>query len=255
MQHEAYLALLSKQNNAQYKKLTPKPKSDKPPPEKKEPEEEEEDDGIDETKAPRSLVDGCEKSKLNLTALIRGNDPLASKMIENTAIRLLESLYGNCDFYQKGAAQAIVKQMIKDKIESFEELKLKNPEYNKIYYKMLQGTSSGYPALSEYFSLNNKNPKPIYFRYATKTVLKAALGEKFAAEVFELERKRWEKNHRCKVMVKEDFLNLAKTKHGMDEMSALALIDFENKNKGASQVHFDSTGKIRAFHSAEKADR
>lgn len=248
--HQAYLTLLSNQHDDRFKSL------EKKKPKKNPPDDPEVKTAKTETKkkekktqenAPRAIQDGCEKSKFNLISLVQGHKSDAHTVLEQIAAALIENLYGSCSFYKKGAAQTIVKQMIQSKIESLEELQMHNPELNHIYYKMLKGTSTGFPALSEYFSLSKEAKAPIYFRFASKPVLQAALGESFAQMVFDAELKNWQKNKKCKAMTKEEFLALAKEKN---TLLIPALFDFDNKHKGLGQVHHED--KIRAFHTVSQ---
>lgn len=247
-QHQAYLALLSKQNEYVFNSKKEKPKSNgngQPL--------EEHDFSPDEGDAePRSNNLGFEKSKLNIYPMIHGTDPLASKTLQLMTMRLIEILYGDCDFYMKDAAHEIVKQMIKDKIDNLEGVRLKNQKLDAIYYQMLKGTNTGYPALSEYITLDQGN-KSIFFRYASKTVLRAVLGEGCAKSVFDAEKNNWLKDKRKKVITKDELTELV----GKDRSSNLptelidVLINCQNVEKGFSQTYKEGGEKIRAVHAVK----
>ena len=181
--------------------------------------------------------------------MIHGTDPLAAKTLELIAMELIEILYGKCDFYVRDAAHEIVKQMIKDKIENLGAVRLKNPKLDEIYYKMLKGTNTGYPALSEYMTLDQGSAS-IFFRYASKTVLRAALGEHCAKSVFDTEKKNWLKDKRKKVITKDELKEII----GKDRSSNLptelmdVLLNCGNVEKGFSQTYKEGGEKIRAVH-------
>jgi hypothetical protein len=242
-EHIAYIKLIAMQNKSLFKpKKTITSKEHKEntpqPPKADDPE-------------PRSINEGLEKSKLNLFAMIHGNNPQMQQVSEKIALRLLEILYGSCSFYNKAEAKNIVHQMIVQKIESFEELELASEQ---MYYKMLKGTNTGYPALGEVFRICKEEPKPIYFRYATKPLLRAAVGETLANKVFDAEIKQWMQNKSKKVMLKKNFIELLKSEHS--SLVPLGLVgkffNFDWKNKGQRQVFQNKKEKIRALHQAEK---
>ncbi len=252
-QRHAYLKLLSNQHHQLYKSMKKKAiKATNPPPPP---------NPVDKTpkevdKKPRSSTEGYEKSKLNLIMMLSSDQPQVQKTLEETAIRLIDILYSPYKFYNetpvKDIARTIVKQIIKDKIECFEELRFDNIEMNKIYYKMLKGTNTSYPALSEYFSLNKQIKSAIYFRYASKPVLRALLGDGLAKSVFDAELKNWEKNKLRKVLPKEDFIAL--TKNDPQALIKAEILDFSTKHKGPIQIHHEISEKIRAIHPVESVE-
>ncbi|MGH2638636.1 MAG: hypothetical protein ACRDF4_05060, partial [Rhabdochlamydiaceae bacterium] len=94
-QHHAYLKLLSDQNEKFFeskKEKIPKIPSKEKQEKTRVPKENE--------KEPRSINDGCETSKLHLITLIHGDNPHVKHALEQTAIRLIEILYGSYDFYK-----------------------------------------------------------------------------------------------------------------------------------------------------------
>ena len=244
--HKAYLALLSEQNKYLFNS-----KKEKTPGTGGNPQEEQEHSPDENDAEPRSENLGLEKSKLNIYQMIHGTDPLAHKTLEQITMRLMDSLYGEYEFYKnvKDAAHYIVKQMVKDKIESLEEVQLKNPKLDDIYYKMLKGTNTSYPALNEYVTIDKSNAT-IFFRYASKTVLRAAFGESCAKKVFDAEKKNWLKDKRKKVLKKEDLSNLIRGDHSCLLPLELvdALLNCQNVEKGSTQIYKEGGEKIRAVH-------
>lgn len=244
--HESYHALLSKQNEKTFKSKKGKYKAGDKKPLKKRDKTPQAGD-----REPRSCLDGCDGSKLNLYAMIHGIDPDIKHVLEQSAIRLIESLYHGYPFYNsaqtKDIAHTLVKQMIRQEANSLEEVKFDDRQLQLIYYKMLKGTNTGYPSLLEYVSLNPKTDS-IYFQYASKPVLKGVLGERFAEKVFALEKKQWEKNKYCKALVKDKFMELVTTEHtSLVPFNLIKpIFNFKKDKKGVVQIY--KTAKIRAKH-------
>lgn len=238
VEHQAYLKLLSQQNMDSFKpKKTNSPARSSHASKKGERPE------------PRSILDGCPQSKLNVFSMIHGNHPQRTHTLAQISIKLIENLYGSCDFYRssplKDIAHTIVHQMIDQKIHTLEELKIDNEKLGLIYYKMLKGTNTGYPSLTEYLCLNSKKPSPIYFRYATKPVLRATLGETVATHLFDLEKERWQKNKLYQALLKEEFMPFINTQL---PTLTLDIFDFTNTSKEPPEIHREEKEKIRAFH-------
>lgn len=241
-QHAAYHALLSKQNKEAFKKYRKKDDKDKIE-RKKEPKAVENED-----KAPRAFHDGSEASKMNIYALYDTGNPQLQHHVKQTLIRLIEILYGSYAFAKgKDVAFSIVKQLMEKEVESLEEVKFKSPALDAIYYKMLKGTNTSYPALSEYVRIDKK-VKPIHFKYAPKEVLRAALGEELASKLFELERKKWRENHASKALTKDNFEALLQADPKAPRELMNLLFNFELVKKGAAQIHREKHEKIRAIH-------
>ena len=250
--HKTYLNLLTKQSQESFtqkkdetakaglenkEKRTKKPAS--PP-------------GADD-KPPRSFHDGCEESKINLSFLYEAQNSELQFFLKQTMIRLIELLYGPCDFYKsagiKDAAFLIVKELMKEKIDSLENLKFDNLALDAIYYKMLIGTNTGYPSLHEYVRFGEKTVPPINFRYAPKEVLQAALGDGLAKAVFEKEHNAWQKKKSLKALRRKDFETLAKST--LNEPLINAAFRFKNDAKSPLQIHREKNEKIRALHKAQ----
>ncbi len=249
VQHKTYLHLISEQNKKLFKKYQKSQPQDAeknlkphPPKDKKTQKKRQE---------PRLSHEGYEKSKLNLIPLIHGDVSALKPLLERTAIRLIEILYGGCAFYTsssvKDIARTIVKHMMEEKIESLEELTFKNNKpLEQVYYKMLKGTNTGYPSLSEYICFNKKEKTtPIFFYYASKPVLRAALGEEFAKKVFDLEMKNWLEDSKCKALNRSQFTALL-TSSKLDSQIE-SLMNFNRRNKGLRQIGQAEKEKIRAL--------
>ncbi len=248
-QHVAYHALLSKQNIESFEKYKKEIEGGETPAGKPKSQVKEHN----EEKAPRAFHDGAEGSKMNIYALYDTGNPKLQHHVKETLIRLIEILYGSYEFAKgKDMAYSIVKQMMEKEIESLEDVKFKSRELDAIYYKMLKGTNTSYPALSEYVRIDKK-AKPIYFRYAPKQVIRAALGEELAAKVFELEKKNWRENHASKALKKVDFEPLLKADPKVPQELVNLLFNFKNDKKGTAQIHCEEHEKIRALHLINKS--
>lgn len=149
-----------------------------------------------------------ETSKLNLWPLFKGEDVSLSAILYDSAVELIKILYKDADFYKdendKGLAKAIVDEMLKKKGESFSELSPRDERLAAIYYKMLKGTNTSYPALEEYFSLEKTNKKPVIWRYASAPVLEAILGADALKLILTTEKTFWEANHYKAALSKEE---------------------------------------------------
>lgn len=246
-QHAAYHKLLSKQNKEAFKRYRKDPPKgpDKP---QKQPQTKEK-----EEKAPRAFHDGAEGSKMNIYALYDTSNPQLKHAVQETLIRLIDILYGSCEFAKgKDVAYSIVKQLMEKEVESLEEVKFKSRELDEIYYKMLRGTNTSYPALGEYVRIDKK-AKPIVFSYAPKQVIRAALGEDLAAKVFEVEKKNWRENHFLKALKKVDFKAFLEADPKVPGELLDLLFNFQKDRKGAAQIHREEHEKIRALHLLNEA--
>lgn len=241
--HDTYLSLLSQQQKELYQQRKPETKSS-PSAKSISPKK-----GSSENF--RDHQHGADASKLYLFAMIHDSDEAVRLSIQKIACRLIENLYSACDFYQtankKEIAQTIVNEMCTQKIKTLEALKLKDPELDTIYYKILKGTSSGYPTLAEYCHLGKTLGAPIHFRFASTPVMQAAIGKELAAKLFNLEIKNKEENSRVRALKKKAFIQLVKAdaSSGIPSDVLIKLFDYKNKKKGISQSCKDGRGKIR----------
>ncbi|MGR3912039.1 MAG: hypothetical protein QRY71_01845 [Candidatus Rhabdochlamydia sp.] len=208
----------------------------------------------------RELKTGCEGSKLNLWDMIHGENKELQNALETIFIHMLEALYATYPFYQvpyyPSLAKTVAQEMITQKITTFEELTFQDPLLDHLYYKMIQGTSSSYPSLKEYCLLENGKREPIYFRFASKTLLQAALGSSLASRIFLLEEKLYQEHFPRKVLKKELFMQeaLYHLPSWITPSLLLKLLNFQNKQKGLPQFSLESPQKIRAYHTVKKTE-
>jgi len=239
--HTAYHALLSKQNRNAFKRF----KKEVPP---SETERRKSQAPKKEKKAPRAFHDGAEGSKMNIYALYDRGNPQLQHCVKQTLIRLIEILYGSYEFAKgKDVAYSIVTQIMENEAESLEKVKFKSSDLDAIYYKMLKGTNTSYPPLGEYVRIDKK-AKPIHFKYAPKEIIRAALGEEIAAQIFDREKK----NHALKGLNKVDFEAVLTTDAKFPRERIKLLFNFKNDKKGTAQIHREKNEKIRAVHPANE---
>lgn len=206
------------------------------------------------TKKPKRYQDvrhqrkGYESSKLNLSILWNKSDPMLYRMVYETAVRLLERLYQEADFYREAKdphlAQTLLNALIEKKGERFIDLFPSDPKLSKIYYKMLKGTNTGYPSLEEYFTLTSiGNQPPVRFRYASALLLEAVLGKRAAEEMMKEEK---EPGH-SGVLTQEElrsFLQKHSTLH-FSTNEIFSLLSFDPKDKGDPHAFCDPQTQIR----------
>lgn len=264
-EHRSYLSLLSKQNKDRFGKKRPSKEKQTPPPPRTppDPNDEEEDDrqarfanktGQDY----RDVQMGCEGSKINLWLLIHGQNTQLREALQKTLARLIQILYEPYSFYKtsnkRDIAQEIIKAMIDQKIESFERLQFSDLELDAVYYAMIKGTNTGYPPLTEYCRLEKDSTPPIRFRFASKPVIRAAIGEELSQKVFSLEKKNHAQNKRFHALTQEQLLDLARKypTSGVSDSLLKDLFFFKNEGKGLPQISLEKRVKIRAFHEAKE---
>jgi len=256
--HSAKLTLISKQADKDFKRIASKKpssesKSDalQPPAERKAKEKPSRPPVYKEKREKRY---GLGSSKLNLWPLLKGDDLALSDALYKSTIKLLQILYQDADFYKAShdpnLAQKIVQAMLeKKKAEDFSQLFPDGP-LAAIYYKMLKGTNTGYPALEEYFKIekNNKTP-PINWAYASIPVLQAVLGKETTQRILAAEKSNWEKNHRTRVLTKEQLRTLLQNHPSPDfDLNRLETVFcFDKKGKGLPHVYIEEKSKVMAM--------
>jgi hypothetical protein len=255
--NNAKLILISKQADKEFKKIAHKKPSTEskladgmqPPEERKAKNKPSRPPAYKEKRDKRY---GFESSKINLWPLLKGDDAALSDALYKSTIKLLQILYQDADFYKAARdpdlAQKIVQAMLEKKKEDFSELFPKGPLAN-IYYKMLKGTNTGYPALEEYFKIekNGKTP-PINWAYASIPVLQAVLGEETTQRILAAEKASWEKNHRKRILTKEQLRALLQahpTPH-FDINRLETVFCFDRKGKGLPHVYIEEKSKVMA---------
>ncbi len=244
-QNRAKLGLISKQAEADYKKNQARKKDGK-------------SDGSSEPKEKNGKVPvykdrrnkrcGLESSKFNLWPLLNNN---SSSNLYDSAIRLIQILYQDADFYKNerdpNLAEKILEEMISQKGEDLSQLFPKNVISN-IYYKMLKGTNTGYPPLGEYFKIEKSDKAPIQWCYATTPILRAVLGDAATNRILAAEKAAWEENHRKKVLPKETLRELLQqhTNPDFDINKLETIFWFDKKGKGSRQTYVEKQNKVMA---------
>lgn len=203
-------------------------------------------------KEKRSKRYGLESSKINLWPLLKGDDNSLSDALYKTTIKLFQILYQDADFYKDARdpllAKNVVDVILKKKGEDFSELFPEGPLAD-IYYKMLRGTNTGYPALQEYFKIEKIDKKPpINWAYASIPVLRAVLGEETTKRILAAEKANWEKNHRKRVLTKEELKTLLQTHPSSDfDINRLETVfSFDRRGKGLPHVYIEEKSKVMA---------
>ncbi len=245
--NRAKLGLVSKQAEADYKISQPK-KSDK---DKNNPKEPKEKNGkVSVYKDKRNKRCGLESSKFNLWPLFKEGS--SSIYLYRSAIRLIQILYQDADFYKNAPdphlAKKILDEMISKKGEDLSQLFSQNQELAKMYYKMLRGTNTGFPPLGEYFKIEKSEKAPIQWCYATTPLLRAVLGDDATNRILAAEKAAWEENHRKRILPKETLRELLKKHPNPDfDINQLETIFwFENSNKGTPHTYIEKQIKVMA---------
>lgn len=253
-QNRAHLALMSKQAEADYKtsEIKKPTEKDNNSPHQTTQTPKEQKDKISVFKDKRSKRTGRESSKFNLWPLINDKNKTASISLYKSAIKLIQILYKDADFYKKAKdpelAQKILNEMIAKKKEDFTELFPDNPLLSEIYYKMLKGSNTGYPPLREYFKNEKTDKAPIQWAYASTPVLQAILGEEATKRILAAEKTAWEANHRTKILPKETLRTLLQSHSNSDfDVGQLeAIFSFDRREKGAPHIYVDNKSKVTA---------
>lgn len=244
-QKNAKLCLISEQAAIEYKKL----KKRKTPGEKK-----------PKAKNPAKVIaypdirnkrHGLDSSKFNLWPLFNKENNTPSVALYKSAIRLIQILYQDADFYKAehdpDLARKIIDEMVSKKGEDFSQLFPTN-ELATIYYKMLKGTNTGYPSLEEYFKIEKTTNPPINWAYATTPILQAALGEAATHRVLAAEKASWEKDHHKKILTEEDLRALLQ-KHSntdFDINNLKTFFCFDRREKGLPHLYIEEKSKVVA---------
>ena len=201
---------------------------------------------------PRHERRRYEASKLNLSILWTKSDPTLYQIVYETAIRLLEILYQNADFYREtpgpNLARTLLNALLEKKGDSFLDLFPTDPQLAKIYYKMLKGTNTGYPALEEYFSLTTENHPPVRFRYASAPLLEAVLGKPTAAFIMNEEKIAASKPGSKGILTHEQLLTLLQKEPSplLSTNHLTTVFSFTNRDKGDPRAFLDPETQIMA---------
>jgi hypothetical protein len=238
----AHLVLISEQAKKEFKKTQPRDDSGKS-------EKESKDDESAKFVEHRNDRSGMDDSKFNLWPLLHQRDPALADFLQDRAAKLIEILYKDADFYNPHLAQQIIGEIAGKDASNFLELFPEDEKLAAIFYKMVKGTNTGYPALDEYFKIESKvEDGKIQFRYASTPVLRAIFGEDLTYKILALERVNWEKNHHTKILTKEQLTQLIKS-HGSKvfDVNHLDLIfTFNHKKDGIPHAQVDDKIKVMA---------
>lgn len=248
-QHRAHLTLMSKQAEAEYKMSERK----KPtvPDNPQTPATKEKKEKIPVYKDKRSKRYGLESSKVNLWPLLNDKNKTVSSTLYKSAIKLIQILYQDADFYKEAAdpklAQKILDEMIAKKKDDLTGLFPEDEFLAGIYYKMLKGSNTGYPPLGEYFKIEKTDQPPIQWAYASTPVLRALLGDSTTKTILETEKTAWEANHRTKTLPKETLrVLLQKSNSGFDVSQLTTIFLFDKREKGSPHTYVDGKSKVTA---------
>lgn len=239
--HRAKLGLITKQAEAEYKKgLTKKPKNSNPTSKGKDQKAVYQD--------PRNQREGFDSSKFNLWPLLHNTDMTKYPVLKRSAIRLIQILYQDDDFYKKARdpdlAEKIIDALILEKREELTQIPKKVPA--DIYYKMVKGTNTGYPALGEYFKIEKVAKAPIQWAYATTPILRAVLGDEATKRVLEAERAAWDEDHHKRAMPKEALrdLLLKQSNPDFDITHLETFFSFDKIKKGSPLIYIEDQNKV-----------
>jgi hypothetical protein len=248
--NRAKLGLISKQAEADYNQTRKSGrKSNESPNVPREPKEKK--DKLPVYKDKRNKRCGLEASKFNLWPLLNDKDMNKHMALKKSAVRLIQILYQDADFYKNERdpllAEKILEEMISQKGEDLSQLFPKKlpPE---IYYKMLKGTNTGYPQLEEYFKLEKSDKASIQWSYATTPILRAVLGDDATNRVLAAEKASWEENPLKRVLPKETLKELLQKNTTSDfDINQLEDIFLFNKSgKGSPHSYIEKQNKVMA---------
>lgn len=245
--NRAKLGLISKQAEADYKRSQTSKKSGKSNELSNLSKDSKEKIPVYKDKRNERL--GLNSSKFNLWPLL--NNKNSSSCLYNSAIRLIQILYQDADFYKNERdpklAEHILEEMISQKGEDLSQLFPKKLS-SEIYYKMLKGTNTGYPPLGEYFKIEKSEKAPIQWCYATTPILRAVLGDDATNRILAAEKTTWEENHHKRVLPKETLKELLQNYSNPDfDISQLETIFwFENTKKGSPHTYVEKQNKVMA---------
>jgi hypothetical protein len=250
-QNRAKLGLISKQAEADYKASQARKPGEKPnesPNVSQEPKEKK--DKIPVYKDKRDKRYGLESSKFNLWPLCHhSKSDIEYNALSKSAIRLIQILYQDADFYKKAKdpklAEKILLEMISQQGEELSQLFPKTVS-SDIYYKMLKGSNTGYPPLGEYFKIEKSKDPPIQWSYATTPILRAVLGDAATNRVLAAEKAAWEANHRTRIMPKEILreLLLKHTNTDFDVGQLETIFGFKKQLKGSPHTYVEKQNKV-----------
>lgn len=199
---------------------------------------------------PRERRARSEFSKFNLRPLIHDEKSSAAKLLDVPAAALIKKLYGKAPFYKEGLEKRILTMLEGKKENSFLDLfPADDQELSDIFFKMLQGTSTGYPPFGDFFTiLDTKKPQPINFYYASTDVLEAIIGPVLLEKVAEKEKGKWLEKREKKPLTQTEFQEIvsANPGKGFEFNTSNEIFYFDNHAKGPLKVIVDEKTSISA---------
>lgn len=164
-----------------------------------------------------------------------------SNTLRIVAIRLLLSLYeGTVLFHTDAAylnklAPLIIDHLQKQEGDSVTKRIKEARRAHPILYKMLKGTSTynlkakiGYPPLTDFLTINLKDPKAIHFHFASAPLLDVLFSERIRCIFYALELKKWKAfSHYPYVNKRELFAIIVKEKKSREFEEIESYLNFE----------------------------
>lgn len=165
----------------------------------------------------RALFPPLEESKFNLQALFAHEGPVQLLPLYESLAEYLRALYQKNLFsahhYPEKIEYKILDALLAKGhalkvVHSFSELYPEDPKLQKLFYKMLKGTTlqnekGGYPAFEDCFSLREKEAA-ICICFATPQILEVLFDKKMADLILEEEKKKWAKEGKNLPISKEE---------------------------------------------------
>ncbi len=200
----------------------------------------------------RNQRGGYDVSKFDLGPLLKNSD----KASQECAIRLIEALYKDADFYKaspnRDLARSLIHAMLQKKeAKDLMDLFPADKDLAEVYYKMLKGTNTGYPPLSEYFKIEKNTSGPsVNFAFALTPLLKAAFGEENAQKILKKEKAAWDVNHRVQFLQKEELRKLLQASPApffdINDLDKVFNFNTIGMKKGPPQTLVDPKTQIKA---------
>jgi hypothetical protein len=138
-------------------------------------------------------------------------------------------LYGSSSFFKEEHLEYALLDAWIEKAQnipnctSLSELFPEDQKLKSIFYKMLKGTKTytigtniGYPSLEEFITINeDKKAKAIYISFASTPLLSAIFNDPIATQIHDLEKAKWNKDHKHHPVSKEELTSLVLKDHSL----------------------------------------
>lgn len=207
--------------------------------------------------SPRNRINLPESAKLNLAPLLFQNSP--HPLLRHIALALINRLYQATSLYRPGLEEEVLSTLTREvrahpDISSFQELFGQIHVENPLYYKLFKGTqkytlftSKGYPALSDFMTLDPKRAS-IIMPNASKPLLIALFGDAFANQLIKKEQVIWEEGHKHRPLKKEEiamlFVEFGPPGYKLEDFDSF--IDYSRHDKQVEQhIFYDEKSKIQ----------